>query len=144
MPTLHLGVLVQPYQRGARGQTTADVAEILEDKYHVMGAFWRGHGDDVAGYMEQGLQQAVDALLAGTARVENPFAAAMDKTTHDLKVFLSSQEAEKVGIPGTPTQAALRGVNHRRRHPYRRSNPRRPSFIDSGLYEASMRAWITA
>jgi hypothetical protein len=76
--------------------------------------------------------------------VENPFAGAMDKTTHDLKVFLSSQEAEKVGIPGTPTQAALRGVNHRRRHPYRRSNPRRPSFIDSGLYEASMRAWITA
>jgi hypothetical protein len=52
------------------------------------------------------------------------------------------QEIESMGLRGVPTKAALKGINHRLRHPYRKSNPRRPSFVDTGLYVASFRAWM--
>lgn len=143
MTTLHLGVLVQPYETYDRGQTTGDVAEILEAEYGIMGAFWRVHGDEIAKDMETGLQHSMDALLSGEPHIENPFGSAMAATEHRFKRFISSQEVERVGIPGTPTKAALKGVNHRKKHPYAKANARRPSFRDSGLYEASFKAWLT-
>jgi hypothetical protein len=56
--------------------------------------------------------------------------------------FLALQEVEKLGIPGVPTQAALKGISHRLKHPYRKSNPRRPSFVDTGEYMRSAAFWI--
>jgi len=52
------------------------------------------------------------------------------------------KEVEKLGIPGVPTKAALRGVNHRLKHPYRRRGAR-PSFVDTSLYMSSFKAWAT-
>jgi hypothetical protein len=37
--------------------------------------------------------------------------------------------------------AALHGVSHRFKHPYAR-RARRPSFIDTGLYQNSFAAWV--
>lgn len=143
MSTLHLGVLVHPYEKYSKGQTTGDVAEILEDKYGIMQTWWNLHGQEVADKMADGVQAATDALMENRPRLENPFNAAMDYAENSFKTFLSSMEAERSGIPGTPTKAALKGVSHRKAHPYRKANPRRPSFIDSGLYEASFKAWLT-
>lgn len=138
---LHLGVVVQPYEKYSRGQTTADVAHALEERYGVMGAFWRVHGQEVADDMAAGVQGAIDALFQ-SKRAVNPFGNAMSRTESRFKTFISSREAERVGIPGTPTKAALAGVSHRLRHPYAKSNKRRPSFRDTGLYEASFKAWV--
>ncbi len=139
---LHFGVLEQPYR--ARGKrvtaiTTGDVAEILETKYGVMAAFYRVHGRGVAGAMEQGLAGSLEALLMG--RRVDPFGRAMQKIETQFKDFILSKEAERVGIPGTPTKAALKGVNHRLKHPYAKRNQRRPSFRDTGMYVGSFRAW---
>jgi hypothetical protein len=139
VPTLHFGVLVQPYR--LRGLTTGDVAEFLESKYGVMEAFYRVHGSDVAGAVENSMEGALESLLMG--RAVDPWSRGMRVIEREFRDFISSREAERVGIPGTPTRAALRGVNHRLAHPYRRSNPRRPSFRDTGLYMTSMRAWVT-
>lgn len=142
-PVLHFGVLVQPYRsrsKKAGALTTADVARFLEDRYGIMATFYRVHGKDVATALEQSLGGALESLLMGQ-RVD-PWGRGMQAIQQEFRDFISSKEAERVGIPGTPTQAALRGVNHRLKHPYRKSNPRRPSFRDTGLYMTSFRSWV--
>ena len=139
---LHLGVLVQTYQK-SKGITTGNVAEILEAEYGIMGAFFKKHGQQTADDMATNLADFIGGVNNPHAQGANLFNGAMAKTETRFKHFLSSKEAERVGIFGTPTQAALRGVNHRLSHPYRKSNPRRPSFIDSGLYQASFKSWVT-
>jgi hypothetical protein len=141
--TLHLGVLVQPYRSStakAGSLTTVDVAEILEAKYGVMEAFYRVHKDVVMGAVARSMEGALESLLMG--RRVDTWGSATQLIQSEFRRFISSREAEKVGIPGTPTKAALRGVNHRLKHPYAKRNARRPSFRDTGLYMASFRAWV--
>lgn len=137
--TLNLGVLVQYYRNG--GKTTADVARILEEKYGIFAAHFEHRGHIYGHAFETSLDGALEALLMGKA--VDPFARAMDIIERDFREFISSQGVERVGIPGVPTKAALMGVSHRRKHPYARSNPRRPSFRDTGTYSSSYRAWVT-
>lgn len=140
---LHLGVLVQPY-RANNGKvtalTTGDVAEFLEAEYAVMGTFARIKAQNLAEDLESSLGGALESLLMG--RVTDPWGRATSAIQKRFKEFISSREAERVGIPGTPTEAAKRGVNHRLKHPYASKNPRRPSFRDTGLYMNSFRAWL--
>ena len=141
--TLHLGVIDQPYRtetRKARAITTGQVAQILEGKYDLMQTFARVHEATIESALEGSLTGALEALFMG--RQVDPWGRGMQAIQSKFRDFISSGEAERVGIPGTPTKAAQRGVNHRLRHPYRKSNPPRPSFRDTGLYMASMRAWI--
>lgn len=141
--TLHLGVIDQPYRtdsRQARAITTGQVAEILEAKYEVMQTFARVHWPVIESAVEGSIQGALEALFMG--RQIDPWGRGMQAIQTKFREFISSYEAERVGIPETPTKAALRGVNHRLKHPYRSSNPRRPSFRDTGTYMGSMRAWV--
>jgi hypothetical protein len=141
--TLHLGVLIQPYRaRGTKASalTTGDVAQLLEARYGVMGAFYRVHQDIVAGALAKSIQGATESLLMG--RRVDPWGPAMQLIQREFRQFISSREVERVGIAGVPTKAAMRGVNHRLKHPYARKNPRRSSFRDTGLYMASFRSWI--
>jgi len=50
---------------------------------------------------------------------------------------------DQLGYPGIPTGAAEAGVNHRLLHPYAKDNPERPSFIDTGQYQADFKSWVT-
>lgn len=141
--TLHFGVLVQPYRataKSAGATTTGDVAEILEEKYGVMQAFYRVNQDIVSGAIAKSLEGATESLLMG--RRVDPWGYATQLLQREFRHFISSKQAEQVGIPGTPTKAALRGVNHRFKHPYAKRNARRPSFRDTGLYMGSFRAWV--
>jgi hypothetical protein len=133
---LHLGVLDIPYV-DAEGITTGDVAEILEEKYGVLGAFMEVHGEEVATIMAEAVAGTIESLVAGVSI--SPFAAAMPQIETLMKRWFTSQEVERVGLPGTPTGAALAGVNRRLK---RAHGPRRPSFIDTGLYTASLKSWI--
>ena len=152
--TLHLGVLVQPYRahpnkprRGAGARmsalTTADVAGFLEQKYKLMETFYRVHERDIAIALERSLDGSLQSLLIGKIRVD-PWGAATQKIETMFRDFIATKEAERVWIVGTPTKAALRGVNHRLKHPYASRNPRRPSFRDTGLYMASFKSWVSS
>jgi hypothetical protein len=151
MTILHLGVIDQPYVNSV-GTTTGDVAEILEDKYHVMEVFFELRRQDVAAALERSIQGALDQLDMNVP-VENinPFSGASGEIEAAFRHFLDSKEIESLGIPGVPTQAALDGVSHRFKNPrYKKTKggkkvkrAPRPSFIDTGLYEASMKAWFT-
>lgn len=150
---LRLGVIDVPYanpppalrrnrSRVARGtQTTGDVAEWLETRYHVMEIFAQQHLQDIATDLEEGLKGALESLLAGAPPSLNAFGGACARIEERFRDFLSNREMESLGYPGVPTQAALRGVSHRFKRPYKRRPPR-PSFIDTGLYQASETVWV--
>lgn len=168
--TLHLGVIDVPYverepeaRRKARlaknakrvlpvklrhpsaeHKTTGDVATILEARYGVMEAFFENKEVMLVDFLSESVAGAIEDLVVGAPVGDrDPFAEGTSKIEESFREFLSSREAERVGIKGTPTKAARRGVNHRFKHPYAKANPRRPSFIDTGLYQASMKAWVT-
>ena len=142
---LHLGVVDIPYQAPGKSKsttTTGDVAEILEAKYHVMRLFFELHGPFCAKALEKGLAGALEHLLMGAPTKLDPFAEGAGQISDRFKQFLNNREIERLGYPGVPTKAALKGVNHRFAHPYAKANKRRPSFIDTTLYQDSMRAWV--
>lgn len=146
--TLHLGVIDQAYA-DASGKTTGDVAQILEDKYHIMETFAEEIGLDVIQKaIEQSARNAVETLILGGSRPGSNSAnmsltlEAEGEIESAFKLFLSQQELDYTQ-PGVPTQAALKGVSHRFKRPYLKTNPARPSFIDTGLYQSSMKAWTS-
>ncbi len=121
-------------------KTTGDIAVILEDKYHVMETFLTMHGDQIARHLETSMQGSLESLLMGAPATQDVYGGAMSQIEADFKRFLSMKGLDG-RVPGVPTQAALRGVSHRFKHPYARRAPR-PSFIDTGQYQANFRAWV--
>lgn len=163
--TLFLGVIDVPYANEAHAEkvpqarkgkankplkpkssaatkTTGDVAEILEAKYGIMDTFAFAQLPDIAKELENSLAGALETLIMGGAPSANPFASAETAITAMFKQFLATGAIEHMGIEGVPTQAALDGVNHRLKHPYAKSNPRRESFVDTGAYSAHFLAWV--
>lgn len=165
MTTLHLGVVDIPYVEGppairkhvsrARsrrhdavmetghsggGVTTGDVAGWLEDRYHIMELFWETHHEQITELLTESMRGQLENLLSFAPVSVNPFAAGTEEIENLFRKFISEREVEALGIPGVPTKAALEGKSVRFKSGY---NPkgRRPSFVDSGLFEASFRAW---
>lgn len=139
---IHLGVIEQKYANSKESVGTGDVAEILEDHYGILQTFVNWNIKDIAKDMASSLAGSLETMMMGGPHGD-PFAAAMDKTQTRAKKFISSQEAERRIISGrwpVPTGAALKGINHRKKNP--RTGIRRPSFIDTGLYQNSLKAWV--
>lgn len=164
MTVLHLGVNDVPYtsagavtprrvvhRRNRAGMTetftapaqgaemTGDVAVWLEHRYHIMEIFFELHQDDIAEALTESMSGALDNLLMGAPSTGNPLDAGLLVVENLFRKFLSEREIEFLGFPGIPTMAAKLGVNHRLKQ--KRGAPR-PSFIDTGLYQANFRAWI--
>ena len=154
MPVLHLGVADVPYTTApqavkagrkpkkaaaAINQTTGDVAETLEDKYHIMQVFYEQHKVDIAKLLEADLAAALEELLSGSNSAAFPFMEGAAKVETMFKRFLSDKEMDRLGYPGIPTMASLLGISHRFKG--KRGSPR-PSFIDTGMYENSFKAWV--
>ena len=165
---LNIGVIDYQYTEGEKSISTGKVAEYLEDHYAVMTGFAVEHLDDIADDMAESYAGALESILMG-GTVENPADQAMSKISAKAKLYLSSREAERVLAPGTgrypvPTRAALKGISSRSKSGYRgmtmsekkalqaRSKElgigrmtfigkRRPSFIDTGMYQNSLIAW---
>lgn len=137
MTTLHLGVLDMPYAR-AGSKTTFDVAQILETRYGLMQAFLDMHAPVIAYEVENSLRGAIETVMMGGRG--QPFASATEQIEVLFREALSMQSYD-FRVPGVPTQAALAGVRHRFKRAYVRRDPR-PSFIDTGLYQRSFRAWV--
>jgi hypothetical protein len=119
--------------------TTGDVAEELEARYHVIEIFFTLHEQQIADLFAQSLSDSIDDLLAGAPLAKDPYGGAKSEMIKLFRRFIESGEMEKLGYPGVPTRAALEGVNHRLKTT---KGARRPSFRDTGLYEASFAAWI--
>lgn len=148
--TLHLGVIDLPYANAPRKhrskaksgtQTTGDVATFIEADYALMETFYERHAEDV---VEPALMDAVDGafedLLSGAPLDVSVFGTAEGKIDDAFRKSLDAREYDGI-IPGVETQAAADGVDHRKKHPYAK-RAARPSFVDTGLYQANFKSWV--
>lgn len=142
--SLRLGVADIPYGGGQDGVTTGDVAEILEERYEVMRTFYDRHESDIAEALTDAMVGAIETVLSGGPRPNNPLAAAETRIEEMFAKFLSDREIEQparfVGRYSIPTMAAILGASSRFKS--KKARGRRPSFIDTGLYQNAFRAWV--
>ena len=136
MTVLRLGVVDVPYSNGKT--TTGDVAEILEDKYGIMSYFWEVNQHKIVLEIENGLNSVLENVLLGAPPPTDPFLQGAAQIEKMFAEFLSSKQMDgKIG--GVPTAASLKGISHRFKN---KKGSVRPSFIDTGLYETSFKAWV--
>lgn len=149
---LHFGVIDVPYAT-AGGQSTGDVAEILEDKYAVMGNFDALHHDEFTELVEISVAEAVENLMAGMpTNLAKPFAQACGDIESMFRQYLDDEEIAATGQAGVPTQAAIDGVRTSLKKKKETKNiktyrsrvrgERRPSFVDTQAYRNSFKAWV--
>ena len=117
------------------------MAEILESKYQIMAKFFNLHHVEVIQALEGGVEGQLEAIMMGAGVSDNPFLEGESEIERVFKDFINARELDGV-VNGVPTDASLKGVNHSFLHPYAKSNPVRPSFVDTGLYRDSFKAWI--
>ncbi len=142
MTVLHLGVVDVAYSGGdGKTTTTGDVAEILEDKYHVMRSFLETNEDFIGQMLADGVAGAIETMAMGRAPRQLTFNT--DKINERFRNFLSGGEMQRLMPATQPIKAAEAGVNHRKKHPNKKDNKPRKAFIDTGLYQASFRSWVT-
>lgn len=122
-------------------KTTGEVAEILEAKYHIMETFFELHETEIVGMLERSLEGALQNIAAGAPGTIGVNAEGESAIEATFKNWLSQRGMDQTATPGVPTLAALHGVSHRFAHPYAR-RASRPSFIDTGLYQANFKAWV--
>lgn len=133
---INLGVIDIPYDDEA---TTGSVAEELEENYGVMAGFVELHINEVAEAVTDSLAGSLESLMMGAPLRANPFEGAMAKVEQGFRTYLDREEIASLGRDGVPTKAAIQGKSTRFK---RKFGPRRPSFIDSGLYQNSFKAWV--
>ncbi len=159
--TLHLGVIEKPYAveapRRARvkvrkgkiiqsgtvpasgAQTIGDVAQILEDKYHVMETFYTLNQQEIADSLAQTMTDALDMLIDSGQAPSSIFPVeGQGDIQKEFNDFIDNKVMDNL-VHGVPTGAAQRGVNHRLKI---KKGPARPSFKDTGAYEGAFRAWV--
>lgn len=153
MTKLVLGVIDLPYADASYAEvrarkpkvkpggslSTGDVAQILEDRYAVMQAFYDLHGEQIANELIDAIEGAIESVNMGAPLTIDPVGSATSKIEDMFKQMLANKELD--GRLGVPTLAAQEGHSKRFKQPYKKRAPR-PSFIDTGLYQASFKAWL--
>lgn len=149
---LALGVIVVPEPEGG---DTYSTAVKLEEKYSLFSAFAEVNSDKISKGIEDSIGGAIETMMQG-GEVKDPFAAATSQIDQDFRDFLSNKDIEKLSIAGVPTKAALEGKSLRFKNKGTAAGhvkgkrygvktvygPRRPSFIYSGILQASFKSWV--
>lgn len=165
MPKLHFGVVDHPYtykqqtlsKKGkplkrtrtvTLNTTTGKVSDILEEKYQLFETFYKDNESLIASELEKSLEAAYEAVLTGAPVSQDPYGNATGRFEDLFKRALYTNGFDG-RIPGVPTVASGRvpavrkgGIQHRMAHPYSMNNPSRPSFIDTGNFESSIKVWV--
>jgi hypothetical protein len=123
--------------------TAEDVARILDAKYHILDEFTKLHNAEINLAILSQFEKVAGDVMTGarrSANLGNLLKPATKEIEAMFKKFLDTEEMNG-RAPGVPTRAALMGVRHGRGSKTMRGVPR-PSFIDTGVYRASFRAWV--
>jgi len=145
---LVLGVIDLPYSENPNAgpvEMTGEVAQKLERNYGVMQFFFDAHSDFVAQSLEESFAGSLANALLGQPRQADAalFNHACGEIENRFKQFLSAKEMDGK-VNGVPTKASLLGISSRFKDRGNRKKKRgpRPSFIDTGLYQSSFKAWV--
>ncbi|HEX7911786.1 MAG TPA: hypothetical protein VF534_27345 [Paraburkholderia sp.] len=154
MVTLNLGVVDVAYSDGDGATTTGDVAGYLEAEYHVMRTFLELHEGEIGDFLADAMAGEIESLAQGKPLVAF---GGKDVTTHlgdrvlegqsvngrieeAFRDFLDDGEWQRVS--GQTIDAAEQGVSQRKKQPNKKRSAR-SAFVDTGLYQASFRAWLS-
>jgi hypothetical protein len=149
---LHLGVVDVAYSdaSGSGAKTTGDVAALLEERYHIMSTFFALRRFTIASLFADNMAASIKRLARTGERIDTRASltyGADQKIETSFRRFIFDGEMDTLNFALTGqdrlTAAAAAGVNHRRKHPYAKKNKPRPSFVDTGLYVQSFRAWTS-
>lgn len=154
MPTLNLGVVDIGYTDGDGTTTTGDVAGYLEGRYHIMRTFLEQEEDFIHDQVVDAVSGAIESIIQGRPvpglntslgtklDTRGLFGASINQRIEErFRDFLDSGEMNRYLPPEQQSQAAAEGINHRKKNPD--TEQARQAFIDTGLYQAAFRAWIT-
>ena len=141
---LHLGVTDVAYSNANKGgassaTTTGQVAEILEAEYDVMHVFYNKYEKEIAEQISQRLKVLLEARQQGGDSSVAMREIFLPKTETAFKKYLDMREWR--GVTGRVIMAAVMGTAHSKADKKRATS--RPEFIDTGLYQQSMKAWLT-
>lgn len=148
---LKLGVIEVPEPGNL---SSYDLGKILEEKYTLFSTYVEVHEKDIEHELSEAVVGALETYMATGHIPKQPFDSAGQELSLGLKRFIYKEElAGKVA--GVPTQAALEGLSTRtvrgtvptkvrKGQKFKRvkTGVRRPSFIDTGIFEASTKVWI--
>src|SRR5262245_47963662 len=129
-------VLSKAQQGYALGKTTGEVATDIEKKYGLMEKFF----DLEELYIVKNFEEAY-GNGAGIGMMGGSWDVAWDPTPLQGKFRRSLTTRRFDGlIPGVPTRSSLSGISHLRQKP--KTGRSRASFVNTGLYMRSFRAWL--
>jgi hypothetical protein len=138
MTELALGVIDVPHLDDRI--TTGDLAEILEAKYDLFRGFYEIHAEEISNVLAESLEGALEDLTGAGHVPEDPYYEGCERIREMFQKWLDTGEVESAGLIGVPTQAALKGINHRKSKFQR--GARRPSFEDTMILRDSLSAWV--
>jgi hypothetical protein len=154
MVTLNLGVVDVAYSDGDGATTTGEVAGYLEKEYHVIRTFLELHEDDIGDFLADAMSGEIESLAQGKPVIAF---GSQDVTTQlgdrviegqsvngrieeAFRDYLDSREWKSVS--GQTVDAAEQGSTLRKKQPNKKRQAR-SEFMDTGLYSASFRAWLS-
>jgi len=152
--TLKLGVVDVAYT-GEDGQqtTTGDVATFLESDYHVIEVFYQLYEEKIKDFLVDAMAGEIESMAQG--KPVSVFGGNLETKLEDRSIsgvsvngkieeafrdYLDMREWQQ--ISGQTVAAALLGISSRKKK--QATGKSRPEFIDTGLYQASFRAWIAS
>jgi len=128
---------LSPIQQAyGQGKTVGEVAKDIEKKYGVVETFYNLEENYIVDNLERSFKDSIEiGIMKGSWDV------AWDPTPLQGKFRRSLTGRRFDGlIRGVPTRAATRGISHLRRKPT--TSVPRPSFVNTGLYMRSFKAWM--
>jgi len=150
MPDLHFGFVDVPYpgqiaKRNSRGRflrradRSVDVAEALEKRYHIVETF----SDQMLDYISEELSYYYDEQLEELfeSRTRSGPGKFARNITLAFRDFIRKGGMDDA-VRGVPTKASIEGKTWRPGYGKFPTGETRPSFIDTGTYIGSFRAWV--
>lgn len=161
---LHFGQIVLPYigkperkqgkfksRQERQPPTSIQVAERLEEKYHLKEVFFNAHKKKIAFFYQQALLDALNDAIHG-GYVPNDlnvlFMKANHSTAQSFRDAINKRWFDN-RINGVPTGRSLRGESSRFKGGFTRKKINgkfvivsRPSFYDTQLYSKSSVNWV--
>jgi hypothetical protein len=138
---LHFGVVDVSYSDDNGGTTTGDVAGYLEDRYHIMRTFLELKEDEIQAILLEQYAGAIESIAQGKRMSKLDLEPAMGKVEAMFRDFLDSGEMNRLVGSYAVSDATLK-TSARRKSGKLPEGQQRQAFIDSGLFQASFRAWI--
>ncbi|HXS04809.1 MAG TPA: hypothetical protein VN731_10055 [Rhodanobacter sp.] len=139
---LKFGVVDVAYSDAGKVTTTGDVAEYLEERYHVMRSFLELNEEDIGQILVDQVAGAIENIAMGGGAQKDFLAPAMGKIEERFRNFLDSGEMARLLPETQQIAAAQQGVNTRKKAKKNKGGKPRQAFVDTGLYQASFRAWV--